>query len=632
MSGTLHEPVNDVRPLLNPLITPKNYVDIVKLSDANVSIKRLPSTASGSTLFWQQNSLSSKTFLDRRIPIDFDMSFSLTSVNNRPFAASTNGSALFGLISLRFCPVLMNASNLEIGINNQKTTYTLNRWYEPLSRFNGGDGPESIRLSDQPTFHDYGRYTTSGAVAAGVSPDGCLGTYTDPITAQDGISWLPRGAITAVSITDGLGAHESIIRFKWTEYIYLPPLTDFDDQAGFFDIDAFSISINISTDPSKYLSVKENAFTAQGGITFTPGTTPIYNAGNQFIRLHTVTPPFEKVNYSPVLPAYTIQFVSTVGVPVTNMPPGDFAGASSSTITTNSISLAYIPSKILIFLNRAGEAFNQFDANTYGLITNLKLSYGNQTSYFFDYNQYDLWKQLMWDKGCKVPYAAYQQVGSVFMIEPCDLYGVGSPGTPDSNNLQITATFTNIYPDALAADTTFQFMVILIYDAAVNYSKNNYSINNVVVIGDEVKAKARAEYESIRVTTIPDLNRKASGFKEDVISAISKVVGGVKAAKNFYQNHKDWIDPIINAAKIAGKSALEVALSLFAAGLSENEVYARLGEYYPAVELNNLRRSMKQAGCAGGSTRRKAGALICSDAEFDDDFRPRSRLSLRNRY
>ena len=145
-------PTNSVRVLMDPIVTPKAYQDVVSLPDSKESIKLVAATAVGQQINFNYTGIACNTFLDRKITLAFDMDF----VFNAPLCVAANpgwatfwpagnapantvdpeGYGLIGQACMRANPILNNASSIEIEINNQKLSYSASKFLEPLSRFN----------------------------------------------------------------------------------------------------------------------------------------------------------------------------------------------------------------------------------------------------------------------------------------------------------------------------------------------------------------------------------------------------------------------------------------------------------------------------------------------------------------
>lgn len=623
------ELANNVMPLMNNIITPKVYNDVVNISLKSENIRRISSTGNGNSLYWELNNLTCNSFLDRKIALEFDMTITIPVLDQGGGPAFAAGDIMSPgeKICLRYSPVLMNATNIEVAINNQKISYPANTYYEPFSRFENGDVKEALRLSESPMFHDYGAYTDIPAGLNGV--DG-----VDNFNHAPNI-YNPRGDILPTSVVaNGVVANQRDIRYQWTEYLWLPPLTSYDEMSGFYDINSISISISLPGTFSKFFSATSEFNTLLNGGVAAIAYPASLTQASQYMRLYTVTSPFDcPQNFAQMLPAYDITRVTTAVA-------GPVAAGASVNVTSNNVSLNKVPSRILVFANRANENFDILDANTYGLITNLNVTFGNRSDYFRYYNSFDLWHKLVFSKGNKIPWKYYETFcGSPLLIEPDkDIYESPVSGSPCCSNFQISCTITNLYPAA----TTFQLIICPIYDSMLTYTRNTFSINNLIVDDRAIIEKAYEEYNSIPQSIPKSLCKIGGSFKDDVINGIGKVIGGIQAAKKFYDQNNSWIDPIIEAGKDLGLTAIEVASALFAAGLHPDAVFMKLSEAYPEKDLAPLLRNLKEAGCCcsfepnwpmnngkrAGKKSKKAGVIIQTEDEFEV---PRGRPSLRDR-
>lgn len=625
---------NNVRGLVSNIVTPKVYDDIVYISQKDENIRRIQSSSQGSQLYWELNSLTCNSFLDRKIALEFTAVATVRVGANeaaRPFTAG-NIYSVYEKMALKFSPILSNATNIEISINNQKISYPANVFYEPLSRFENGDIDESMRLSECPQYHDYGSYNPIG------TDQGLEGAVGFDNFTINGL-YNPRGNILPTTVADGAAALSSVVTYNWTEFLYLPPLTTFDDLSGFYDINSIAISISLPADMTKILSLSSGLRTAiANGANGSVAVAQLVQSAQQ-MRLYTVTSPFDcPRTFAQMLPAYNVTRVTTTAS--ANTAPL----AVVQNVTSNNVSLSKIPSRIAIYVNRANENITYADANTYGVITNLKLTFGNRSDYFQYYNDYDLWKRLVNMKGNKIPWKIYRNTcGSPLLIEPDkDIYDCPPAGSPCCSNMQVTVSFQSLYP----GNTDFQLIILPIYDSVLSYTRNTFTINDLIIDGKAVTERARQEYYDIPQSIPKSLCKIGGSFKDDVINGIGKVLGGIDAALKFYRQNKEIIDPIIEAAKDAGLTAIEVASMLFGGGLHPNEVYSKLSMFYPESELAPLFRNLKEAGCccdyevnwpvekAGAMKKKptkkgkKGGVMI----EVEDDFdRSRPRVSLRDR-
>ena len=347
-------PVNDIRALMDPITTPKHYVDIVKIPNEEVFLRRVAATSSGSTLSWNFANLPCGAFLDRKIDLDFQATFTFTAtqVHNDPVlifpnggAISPSGAGLDDRVGLRYLPVLSNASNIEIVINGKKVSYSANRFLEPLSRFNGGDVQESLRLSDTPCLHDWGRYTGAAVAYGGTSNlDTSPYRWSQSPVANSRLNAARYNVSAVVAGVNGPNAGDvsnplTTIIVNWTETLFLSPLTDFEGQGGFYDISTIGININMSDQYQKYWSTAEAQIVpATAGYVVTGN----FVANQQFMRLYTITPPVDDVNCGRMLPSYGINLITTQGGPIANktaandllpfpQPTGDPSKSRSST-------------------------------------------------------------------------------------------------------------------------------------------------------------------------------------------------------------------------------------------------------------------------------------------------------------
>ena len=178
----------------------------------------------------------------------------------------------------------------------------------------------------------------------------------------------------------------------------------------------------------------------------------------------------------------------------------------------------------------------------------------------------------------------------------------------------------------------------------LTYTRNTFSINDIIIDDRSVMDRAYDEYNSIPQTIPKSLCKLGGSFKDDVINGISTIVGGIDAAKRFYKDNQSWIDPLLSTAKDLGLSALEVLPMLFAAGLHPDAAFQKLSMVYPEKDLAPLLRHLNEAGCCcrmpanwpieGGKAsqarkKKKGGVVIQTEEEFEV---PKSKMSLRDRF
>lgn len=617
---------NQVMPIMNNIVTPKVYDDVVGISLKSENIRRITSTGAGTQLYWELNSLSCNSFLDRKIALEFDATVQVPALaaGGPAFAVGDILAPAAGIV-LRYSPVLSTASSVEISINNQKISYPINYYYEPLSRFDSGDAKNALRLAECPQFHDYGRYAAQ--------PAGLNGIVGYDNFTHNGL-YNPRGDILPVSVVVGAGGGDTrAVRYNWTEYIYLPPFTTFENQGGFYDIDSISISISLPAANTSLISINEVFGALLAGGAAAVGVDAL-DQGTQAMRLYTCTSTFDcPKNFAQLLPAYNLSRITSG--PYNNVA----AGAIENALTSN-ISLSKIPSRFLIFASRVGLA-TVTQANTYASITSLSMTFNDRSDYFRYYRPYDIWKRLIFDKGNKVPYHYYRNfTGSPIMVEAHDIYGCPPAGTPCCSNFQVQLSFQNLY----GAQANFQVTVVPIFDSMITYTRNTFSINDIIVDDKSIMDKAYEEYNSVPQTIPKSLCKIGGSFKEDVINGISTIVGGIDAAKRFYKSNQNWIDPLLSTAKDLGLSALEVLPMLFAAGLHPDAAFQKLSMVYPEKDLAPLLRHLNEAGCCcqmpanwpidGGKMKasrkkKKGGVMIQTEEEFEA---PKSKMSLRDRF
>lgn len=610
------ESTSEVRPLLPGIITPAVYTDVVLLGLQEDTQSEYTPTSSGGILKWEE-SLECNSFIDRKVALQFKAIAEVTGDQAAPFNVDNLNSAMDQIV-LRKNPITSTCSSMNIKINNHTFSYSPNLYLDALSRFNGGDGAESVRLADSPVYSDYGSYGATGVVP------GTKGAYgIDNFQTYPNPSFNARSTILPTSITQNNLV--TSLTFEWVEYIYLPPFTTYDDMPGFKDINNISISLKLPADLkvlfSTSLTANVNTLT----------NVPALVANDQKMIIRSVTPPScIEHNFlgGDLIPGYVIG-------EVTNDPVQLAIGASSKQ-TLNLIKGNTVPSKILIVADR-GPIAESSQANTYGLITGLSMKIGNKTQIFNDITPRQIWKRFVWDKGFKIPYSLYENyTGAPLMIEPSDFPDCCPmiAGSPICANIQITVTVKNIYYEQ--ADIIVNTFPI--YDSIITYTHKTLSTSDILVDPKAIIDKMNGLLNEVPRQLPAAICRVGGGLKEDILSALSSVLGGVEAAGKFLSNNKDWVMPLVADLVNAGASVAEAVAVLFGAGLQPKAIYANLSQLYPEHELQRVFANLKEAGCCGcqfadlsyagkmGKKRGKKGGVMI---EHENDFAPDSKMSAR---
>lgn len=628
----MSELTKTVRPLVNGIVAPRKYIDIVGISDKDESYNRVSSNGGNVNFNWEYTGINCNSFLDRKIPLEFQMDFTIAGGGGVPGGANMDVAGFRSQIALRYSPVLSTAQDIVITINNQRISYPANRFFEAMSRFNGGEANESMRLSAGPYFHDSGPYTNYDAAPPTIQGLGT--TEFDPLDIGN-ITYSKRGNIRPSNVA--INGNNLSFTFNWTEYIDLSPLTNWCKEQGFYNISSIAITIRPPADKSLYLSVKS---TLANLVQAAPhGIVGVFDQANQVARFDVITPKF---NPDPLafkaLPANNMSIIPLGS-------SGVLAPLANSGLTTfSNILLDKIPSKIFLFCYRNNNTFSSVQADTYGLITQLKINYAGKSSYFSEYTTYDLYEKFQYGKGFKAPYPIVKNyLGSVLCLEAQDFYDSMVAGSPCCTNIQISLAFQNLYGENQA----FQVMAVIVNDAVAQYTRTTFSINDLVLDNAKIQEAALQEIKSVPSTILLPACKLGSGIKDDLMSALTTVLGGVEQALKFYSDHQVEIDELIEVIKELGISATEAVSLLFASGLKPEEVYSRLSLAYPQPELNKIFKSLKSAGCCcmegydmsstvsmGNSTagktmrKKKAGVIITEQAEFDN-YKPKKSLMER---
>ncbi len=479
--------------------------------------------------------------ISRKVLVQYNYTTTVTGTN-------TSGGPLLNanFVAPRSYPFQSSVNNAAVTIGGATITQSqLNTYFNQIQWYKQRVYDENNQeLSTAPIYPDQA-YDYSVTAMSLRNP---LGNYQDSTSLETG-----RGGFSGFSIAPQAPNNTSAtVTLIGAEEIFLSP---FDGGRG-SDSDYAMIGLDVMTwtftmDLSRFLSIQANQGTA-GTINVT-GVSTVLTSANMIIQ--TITPPdnIERPTRLAV-PYANYQRYQTQG-------PVVVPGQTNFTIVANSIQVNAVPRLMFIYGSRADASRTSFQtdavlpltgANSPGLSFPLKLQWNNN-QFFAQSSTYNLYLMCV-RNGLQMSYTQWSKfVGSVLMIDigagDLGLDQLQSPSVLESINLQITASFDNLFLDA-SVQTILN--VILVYDGVANIVEGQMTLSPSILSHEDV-SRARVNnnlgvYEkTVSVSGGSVLGDLAKGVSKVLAPLVPQQFKGVeRAAKSIY------CDPSVRQALCGG--------------------------------------------------------------------------------
>jgi len=418
----------------------------------SITTQQFPATsASASQIVATIQVPSTNVVMDRRVIVKYRMVVTGTAATANGTYPLTYGPG--GNVVLAPFPLNQNVTNVSVQINNTTVSQTTQQVLDPLLRC-----LEKETLAEwsgsAPTKLDnacpYDTTKTAWASSAWQSYNQAVDSYSPP-----------RGAFPVVLAQNTVVAADTAAApfqfyFDAAEPLMVSPFVYGDDAEGCAGIYGVSqINVNMSLDSSCKRAIRNCLLRAgayNGAITI---TGVAYQ--NVVFECRFLSPPA-----SALLPMTNIvPYSSIVNYQTTLNSP--CAGGASSSITSSNVQLNAVPDKVFLFVKKSQGEQTVLDADCYGTITGVSITWNNNAGLAAGASPQMLWRMSR-EAGCLqswleysglatyTPQAADQAlecgtVGSVLVLDfgrhiqlQEDWYSAGSIG---SFNFQVQVAYTN---------------------------------------------------------------------------------------------------------------------------------------------------------------------------------------------
>ena len=420
----------------------KHYNYSIEKSGTDLSyIPYAADTASTSSLLFTINAMSEQMFLDRKLIMNVAFDFTLVGTPHGGSGLLFPNGSLGGVCALRWCPLQSCTTDVSLQVNSSKITFSPSYYLEPLDRYSGDPFVNNELSSIYPSAHDVAQQYAD-SYQTNISP---LGGYFDSNTPT------PRGAFSYQVISDN--GTTAVLRFVWSEPLIMSPLlySKFESK-GFYGLTSdLSIQMNFG-DLRRMLSIDQT-----NGPVITSITPAFY--GTPTIVGRWITPPAPIPISEPQFYPYT-QFVYAP------LAAATLASGSSTSVTSNTLSLLAVPSKVLIFLRQSAASRLWNNTDTYARIDQVNINFNNKSGILSSCTSRDLFLIAQQNGLKNLPWTAWNQhVGSPLLLEfgrdipmsqdiACDMLG--------RYNFYATINYTNV--STSVTDIAYELCMVFFYN------------------------------------------------------------------------------------------------------------------------------------------------------------------------
>jgi hypothetical protein len=406
--------------------------------------------------------------VDRRMWLYFPVRLTFTGM-------ASSGAPILqpGRDAPRAFPISGSIDTLQATINNQSVSINLADVIHAMSHYNldvklkNGDFSTTPNYSDQSQqYSDLFESTRNPLAFYADGIDETVmqrGGFSFTVVQNPIQNILPIAPVLLTAIVD----------VSFMEPIYLPPfVVGHNTKSGFFNVNSMDFNITLVGNPAyRMWSHDNNAGTneilsgtmAFGGNIGGPQTQ--FEAGQVPLILATYITPQEQQILSPTMAiSYDYYDVQRYPTTLATLPAG-----ASTTVNSNNLQLASIPSRMFIYARRSNQELNNSCSftDTFMSISNLSIQFMNQNGLLASANPLQLYEMsrknglnMSWTQwGGEPVYPAGVIPSGSAIVEP-SIYGIGSiicvqfasdiglssldcPGKLVNLQLQVTATVTN---------------------------------------------------------------------------------------------------------------------------------------------------------------------------------------------
>lgn len=256
---------------------------------------------------------------------------------------------------------------------------------------------------------------------------------------------------------------------------------------------------------------------AYGNLTVVPTLTGSANLHAWFYNV-----PQEVLASAPPKQLFPYQNINQIFV---QTPDQTLAASASSTFTANNVVVSAIPDYILIFVAENFNNITSQSTDTYALITNCQLTFGNNSLLLSQMNQLDLFRLskkngLPWDYQSAVSYRGLPLIVSAADLQ---LQGIGPGVGSISANLSAIVTATNIS----SSSRTLDLYIVPVYNGFFEIDEDG---NQRYVIGP----LAPSQVQSLPVDTshiYPQQLMAGGSFWDDLVKGFTQAFNWVARNK-----------------------------------------------------------------------------------------------------
>lgn len=419
----------------------------------SVTTQQFPATsASASQIVATIQVPSTNVVMDRRVIVKYQMVVTGTTATPNGGNPITYGPG--GNMVLAPFPLAQNTTNISIQLNNTTVSQTTAQLLDPLLRCLEKDvlaewsGSAPTKLDNATP---YNATNTAWASSAWQSYEQAVDTYCPPRGA------FPITCTQNAVVAANTAAAPFTFVVNCAEPLICSPFLYGDDaesEAGIFGVS--QINVNMSLDSTCKRAVRNSLINNDPQFN---GTITITNVqyNNVVFECRFLSPPA-----SALLPMTNIvPYSSTVNYATTLNAP--CASGASASITSSNVQLNTIPDKVFLYVKKSLNEQTIRDADCYGSITGISITFNNNSGLLAGASPQALWKMSR-EAGCLQSWLEFSglatystagvvtpaqvgTVGSVLVLDfgrhiqlQEDWYSAGSIG---SFNFQVQVNYTN---------------------------------------------------------------------------------------------------------------------------------------------------------------------------------------------
>lgn len=381
---------NQIKPVLvsDPLLMLEDSVNFaVYRGGQNVSVQKFPATSATNTAHQYQIQVPSlSTVVDRAIIWGSDITFTLTGTPTDADTFLVN----YGYTDVP-APFPLNnlCTNMNIQINNTSVSLPVNQVLDPILR---SIDSESIALwqGSTPTQLDYwGDYNNIDAIYEEATANSNNSSPFNGYSASFNRREPPRGAYPVSIAGNTAQAAEAVLKtvtvtISVREPLFVSPFI-YESPEGHSGMSGVT-QINITAQMDALAKRAYRYFVATKSPCPDKQITSVSYANSYLECKFLTAKPSDLIPSTIITPMYNLQNYIT--------PPSakilSEANGWSTTLTSNSIQINSIPDKVFVFVRQPQAVLNPTIADVYLSITNIKVTFGNQSGICSNFTVEDL--------------------------------------------------------------------------------------------------------------------------------------------------------------------------------------------------------------------------------------------------